>query len=445
MSPLDNFANNSHITVLVRSTWLFMLIVLLTAPFFPGKGTYGFYSVEWSFFFFAFFYIFAALIAFFMGVFPAKYDPAYCILALFFLCGALSIIDTPSRLRAVLFLGQLVPYYFVFIVGITLIRTEVVLDHVLDRVMLVSILFSAIVLFAFIFYRDRSGLNDFLLNNTNIAVNKILTYFELPFCVAVYRLLSGSKSSTLVKTMFFMGLLSVVLSGSRGSLLIVIGIIGLCFLKSRRPGRSTTVTFIALVLLSFGLAISPYTSERIEKLIGTSGETRENAERFSRFYTAMIAAELLVSHPVNGVGMGNLSAYSEIALQSVPVPPAVREYWGRTHIYETVCSPMKWGAEVGVIGFILYFVFFYKLYMRIKTAVKQSTGKLQQTLIGLQIYVIASFMHNLGDLGFYNYYCWIYYGIVFAASNVRGNPPLVSGVSVPVNALAPVHFRPHVG
>jgi hypothetical protein len=94
-------------------------------------------------------------------------------------------------------------------------------------------------------------------------------------------------------------------------------------------------------------------------------------------------------------------------------------------LYETTCAPLKMGGEIGVVGFFTFFAWYFILWRRIKVPQKNQRGKALQTLIGLEIYVIASFVHNFGDLGFYNYYSWVFYGVVLAAARIYGGHPKV--------------------
>jgi len=361
--------------------------------------------------------MFFVLITLFNGGMTLKWDNFYKLFIVFFLLGILSLIDSTSKLRGILFLGQWIPYFFLAIMCVSIIRSERLLNIVLSKTIILGLFFSLIVISSFILFRDRVDLNNFLLHQFNIPVNKVLTYIELPYCIVTYRMVTGRKINfnTLV---FLLGLLAVVFTGSRGSLLIVMGILGLAVLKSESKIKAAIWFYLALLLLAAGLIISPYTADRFEKLSNALGEDKASAVSLSRLYTMQVAWQMIKEHPVNGVGMGNLSQYSGNASKKLSLPRAIYDYWKGHGLFETSCAPLKIGAELGVAGLIFFFVFYFTLWRRIRIAQKSTSGQALQLLTGMEIYVISSFVHNIIDLGFYNYYSWFYYGLVLAAARI---------------------------
>jgi O-antigen ligase len=269
-----------------------------------------------------------------------------------------------------------------------------------------------------LFFRDRMILNDFLLNNFNIAVNKIFTYIELPFCVVIYNLVNNRlKAYNLI--FFLLSVLVVVLSGSRGSLLILFGALGLILLKGKNIKKIIPIAVVSIVIIIAGLFISPYTVERLSKIVVISKRDYvENISSFSRLYTAQVALRLMTEHPLNGVGIGNSSYYTEKAVKNLSLPQEITDFWESRKLFETTSTPLKMGAELGITGVIFFFMFYYYLWRRIKRKDRYDRNSLKSILPALEIYVIVAFVHNFIDLGFTNYYSWFYYGIVIAAARV---------------------------
>ncbi len=408
---MNNLTEINKINPLAKLIWLFMLIVLITSPLFPGKGTFGFHSVEWSFYIFVFFFMFIVLISLCLNKMTLAWDNIYKLFFIYWLWGFVTIFFAANKIRAILFWGQYFPLFFLIILCISLLKTEKMINEVVNKLSLINILYCIIIIIGFIIFKDRGYLNDFVLNNFQMDVTKILPYMELPLCVAVTRLVYGKKS-LISYTIFILGLVAIVISGTRGSILVLAGILGLAFIKSGKYLRGLLFTFFAGLLFMLAIFLAPYTLERFIELKEQSGES------FSRLYTGKVAFRTMMDRPLFGVGMGNLSQYSETAMKQIQVASEVEEFWKRRMLYETTCSPLKMGAEIGILGFMVFFLWYFTLWRRIKDAKTHQKGDALILLTGLEIYVIASFVHNFIDLGFYNYYSWLYYGIVLAAANV---------------------------
>jgi hypothetical protein len=399
-----------------------MYIVLFTAFFFPEKGLFGFYSVEWSFFFFAAFLIYISILAILLyQKFKFKWDRFYILLIIFLGIACLSLIDADSKTRGLLFIGQYIPYFFLFFLIINTINSVDKLSRVLNMISHLSFIFISIVIVLALVFRDRIVLNNFLLNNFNIPVNKILTYVQLPLCVSLYSLIQG-RFKVYNFVFFLLAALVIVLSGSRGSLLILSGTLGLVLLKGKNIKRKVAIAVISIGIISIGFLASPYTMDRLDRLFVTSKQDYiENIASFSRLYTAQVALKLMIEHPINGVGLGNSSYYTSEAVRKLSLPKEVLDFWEERKVFETTATPLKLGAELGFAGFIFFFIFYYYLWRKMRLTAMVNTGNVRTLLTGLEIYTIVAFVHNFIDLGFANYYSWFYYGIVLAATKVYKN------------------------
>jgi hypothetical protein len=355
--------------------------------------------------------MFIVLLSVFLKKVALAWDNIYNLFLIYWMWGFATIFFAANKTRAILFWGQYFPLFFLVVICLSLLKTEKMVNEIVNKITLINILYCLIIIISFIIFKDRGYLNEFVLNNFQMDVTKILPYMELPLCVAVTRVVSGKKSG-LSYTIFILGLVAIVISGTRGSILVLAGILGLAFIKSGKYLRALLITLFAGLLFMAAVFWAPYTVERFIELKEQSGES------FSRLYTGKVAFRTMLDRPLFGVGMGNLSQYSETAMKQVQVASEVEEFWKRRMLYETTCSPLKMGAEIGILGFTVFFLWYFTLWRRIKNAKINQKGDALIMLTGLEIFIIASFVHNFIDLGFYNYYSWLYYGIVLAAANV---------------------------
>ena len=424
--------------------WVMMLLVLMTAPLFPGKGAFGFFSVEWSFFVLSAIVMYVTLGHLLIHArLTITMDRTYVFLLVFLALAFFSLIDAQNRIRGILFLGQYIPYFFVFVLIITSIDDERKLTYLLNKFSIITFMFCIIIILTFCIGQmrstvkfllgyyfdislssdfftpwDRDFMNDCILNNFNIAVNKVLTYIELPLCISLYSLLNRAINKydlIYVVTAIF----AIILTGSRGSILILVGMIGLCMLNSRRIERKVLVACILIPIALVGFTLSSYTLQRLQRIFVTSErDYQDNIESFSRLYTAEVAWRMMLDSPVNGVGLGN-SVYQQLnAIRSLSLPPEILSYWEDRNLFETTMTPVRLGSELGIGGFLFFFVFYLYLFIRARKAfshVNTSTNTFAKPMI---IYIVVAFVHNFLDLGFMMYYSWFYYGAVIAACRI---------------------------
>ena len=404
--------------------WLFMYLVFFTAPLFPGRGAFGFYMVEWSFFFWAMILIYLSILIVLMKgtIIPVK-DPIFVVVGIFFSIVIFSIIDSPNKLRSVLYAGQFIPYFFLMYFAIAIFDNEQKLSRIIDAMTFLILIFSLIIIGAAIAIGSRWELDDFLLNTFNIGILKMMTFMELPFSILVFRMLNDKL--TPFRLLVFLSIsIASVLSGSRGTYLIWALIVFLAVFKSNQLKKKLFISIFVIIIIFVGILSSDYVRERLNLMVVTSEEDfNEKITAFSRVYTAIVAWDTMIAHPFNGSGMGNLSSFIEDVIKlSKSIPEPMLKYWESTKLYETQTTPLKLGAELGFSGFIFFFIFYYYLFSRVRKAMKSSSPiyshKMKNILQGAKIAIIAGFVHNFFDVSFYNYYSWFYYGIIIAATRI---------------------------
>ena len=147
--------------------------------------------------------------------------------------------------------------------------------------------------------------------------------------------------------------------------------------------------------------------------------TSERVQSVSRLFTAQVALDLSLSHPVNGVGMGNLSNYSEGAMYSLNLPGAIVKYWSERSIFDTTSVYLKTLAETGIIGLFLLIVVFYRLLGRVYVKARRNIN--DEYGLGVRVFIAVTVLHTMIDYSVANYYFWINIGAAVVFGRVLGN------------------------
>ena len=405
----------------VTALWLFMFLSFLTSPFNPNPKYYGFNSVEFSFFALIFVFAFIAFLVFLkQGRAKLITDSVLYYCSIFMVLQILSVIDTQAKLRGILFAGQYLPYFFLMYLAIAIVNTQMKLEEILNKLILLTIIFNVILCSAAIYFNSRSMLDAFMKDYFQIELMKVLVFIELPFAILAYRIMN-SKVNKLEIIAFVTSLISTMLSGSRGCFLIMAGIIYLAIYKERFTMGKIWKSIVIVITLLIATLSTGYVQERLDLLFVTSeSEYQDKIVSFSRVYTMQMAFKMMKDNPINGVGTGNMSNYTGRAFLDMKpqLPSEIIEYWRKNVIYETTTSPLKYGAELGVGGFLFFFVFYYYLWMRSRRGVKIAGTNMRGNLQGMEIFIVGSFFHNIIDLTITNYYTWFYYGLAIAACRI---------------------------
>jgi hypothetical protein len=402
--------------------WVFMYLVVFTAPIFPGPGTFGFHTVEYSFFTFTFLLMSLTAITIMQkGIVRLQWDPILYLCIVFLILLFVSIIDAPNKLNGVLFAGQYIPYFFLMYLVIVLVDNEIKYNSVLNFLNILALLFSILIIIMSLKFNDRSKLDDFLVNNFLMETTKILTYMELAFSILIYRLFNA-RSTIFQYLVIASASLAIILTGSRGNMIVLSLIFLISFIKGNFSIRKVLIIIGASLSMAVIIFTTSYVRERAELLSGLVSQRafEDKVTAFSRLYTAEIALGLMKKHPVNGVGTGNLSYFTEDMLKKTAgIPEKVIVYWSRHgQIFHTNTTPLKLGAELGVGGFLFFFVFYYYLWKRVQRSTRSASSSMKIILDGVKVFVIAGFVHNFTEPSFTNYYTWFFYGMVIAACRI---------------------------
>jgi hypothetical protein len=396
----------------------FLYLVLLTVPLFPKPGEYGFYLVEWSFFFFAAFLMYVTVLTFLLlGQGVVIWDRSFLLLGVFLFLGGVSALDAVNKARALVYLGQYVPYFFLFALILSTATSEDRLKRVIRAVTMLAFLFIAAIVVFGLMTKSRMELNKATMHWLGTDVVKALSYVEFPACLVLYRMIRDRVRGLDVAFVMLLAI-AIALTGSRGSFAALLGMVAVAALRSGRPGRGILGVAVVGAALVGGFALSDYSWARISgSFVSNEVEFDRQLEGFSRLYTAKVAWTVMTENWANGVGPGNLSMHTERVVRGLHFPQKILDYWDRKKIFETTTAPLKLGAELGVGGVVFFLAFYLYLWRRLRGARRRRRG-MDAWLGGAEVFVVSSFLHSFVDLGFTNYYYWFYYGIVIAIARV---------------------------
>ena len=273
---------------------------------------------------------------------------------------------------------------------------------------------------------ERAAGQGFFANPNELAMALNLL---LPFAVVF-----GLTSKGMKRLAYFAcaGILSfgVVVSFSRGGFLGLVALGGVIMWKAGRGKRATTVLAGLVLCCAFVVAMPSGYSDRLFTILHTQNDqTRSAQERQALFERAV---EVIIHHPVIGVGVGNFGIYS---LKDKVAHNAYLEI----------------AAELGVTGFIAYMVLIFAPLGTLKRIEREAystraghggwSERERETYflsIGLQAvlvaYMVCSFFQSS------QYFWYLYYIVAYTVSlkRIRGNEAITSSNTANVGASAAV-------
>jgi O-antigen ligase/tetratricopeptide (TPR) repeat protein len=227
-----------------------------------------------------------------------------------------------------------------------------------------SILIIEMIMVLDIFYKlydaqNFSRTNSLRAFSGNINITAFNFLLKFPFLIiAVFKIRIHSVFKILILATFTFCLLLI---GSRGAnltlgLIIVIGIVASFILKEKNFILKRQLP-ILLISLIFGGVINYFTfqnSQGINVISRTTSFDDSSTQQRLRFYKAALTS--IIESPITGVGIGNWKIYS-----TKYDKPFMSDYSVPYHAHNDF---LEITAELGIIGFILFFgIFFYISYL----------------------------------------------------------------------------------
>lgn len=252
------------------------------------------------------------------------------------------------------------PYYIAFIVLLLLFlfasstielkkhQVSMLIDAYLASSILMALIlivqhktpYAAYGVYRFALYFSASSYYDVNFNALYFLMSSLLAYYLLQF---------ATKQKRWFYTIaVILNIMSILLLGSRGSFLPVVGVIMIAMMKNRRISiRMIIVAVAVLVVLLYFLPEDVY-----ERLIGTDYLSSES----KRFIDWKYGWQAFTNHWLVGNGM--------LAPQDI-----VAELYSKTYVTYTIHNTyLVYLAQLGILGSIpFFFILLYPLYYFIKT------------------------------------------------------------------------------
>lgn len=188
------------------------------------------------------------------------------------------------------------------------------------------------------------------------------------------RVIALPKWTWIVLPIFAVGLL---LTFSRVAIITLLGVLVLWFFFSYRE-KSLRVGILLIASLFFaGLLFAPYVKNRLT----TNIKGQEVAYRI--FYTKT-AFDIIRSHPLTGVGLGQFTAFQETRIKAKQLPPYANQ--PAHNIY------LLFIAEAGLVGLFIFYWFLHNLFYPLYASLSLRRA-LPYLMLPFAIFIIGSFDH----------------------------------------------------
>jgi len=217
------------------------------------------------------------------------------------------------------------------------------------------------------------------------AIPASLCGLTLPIVLAYLIAARNNRDRTLCFTVFVLGITALVLTFSRaGAIGLTVGTLVFFAVGGRSGLISRRVLIPGIVALAMAFAVS------IPLLLVYFG-ARPGAF-LMRFYMFEAALQGYSEHPILGVGLNNSTAAMKAGRQAlidigIPMP--------RTEPADSFYLAVL--AEVGPIGFILFFAFFGKIVMIALRAMRDVVIDMKPLLVGIVAGIASLATQNIAD------------------------------------------------
>ena len=259
------------------------------------------------------------------------------------------------------------------------------------------------------------------------AIPASLFGLTLPIVLAYLLVARTNRDRILFSTMILVGVTGLVLTFSRaGAISLMVGTVvlfavgGWSGLVSRRLLTLCGITFILAAALSVPLMLIYFGARPGSFLM--------------RFYLFEAALRGYAEHPILGVGLNNGTAAMKAGREAfkeigIPIPP--------TELADSLYLATL--AEVGPIGFMLFFGFFAQVVMLALRTIKDVTSELQPLLVGIIAGLASLATQCLADDPLAGHAVsgtmWLFAGLIVAAArSVRKETQLFPADAAPMSS-----------
>ncbi len=355
--------------------------------------------------------------------FKLKFDTPITKIGFTFLFYAtFSLIYSPNYVDGLRLLGTTFALFFSFFVFVNFLKTKFQFKLVVFTLAIINVFLSLLTFYQLLFQNDKYFGTSTVATSSGEKVWRATGTFEDPNVTATFLMVSiilsisvvlFSKEKVLSK-LFLIGsvlisFVGIVATFSRsGWLAVAIGIFTLFFFLKNKKSIFYAITAVAIVVGTF-IIVTPYGEFLIDRVFSTFDLMKDPSIR-ARIFMGVSSLWMFFDNIIFGVGFRGYPALYDFYVH--PDTPQILLYVKESHTLWTTVL-----AELGVIGFVLVFIWFKRIYIDGLEIAKSITDPFMRSL---SIGVFAVFIAFNVDFLFYGFLFphfnlfWLVLGIMYA-------------------------------
>jgi O-antigen ligase len=309
-------------------------------------------------------------------------------------------------------------YYSIFRLFMWMLTTAVIANIVYRNISLLSLVFKVYILSCL--YLVYSAITNFIsnsaieLNRVDVeSINQNLLASQFLICI-VYLLFNYFKTGNTIKirvliiSLIFLFMLGIIASGSRSVLLSVL-VSFLLFSPKNYLRLSNIVQVFVIVLIGLVFFKS---DNNFTQLLGERIAAAETDKGSNRIIIWKVSLPMIADNPLTGVGYRNFPSEFANYLGIASLESEERSILGDRTTAGTHNSVLETLSELGLIGFVFFFGFQYKLLKGLKRNNWNYESLLHVMLITINLNALFGDLSNLK-------YFWLIVALGFALKSLN--------------------------
>lgn len=321
-------------------------------------------------------------------------------------------------------------YYAIFRLLMWMLTTMVIANIISRNIALLPLLFKAYITaslyLVFIAIRNFTGMDAEELERVDVeGINQNLLASQFLICI-IYLFYNyfRSKFTALYKSisigLILLFVLGVIATGSRSALFSVI-LAFLLILPKRSFNFSTIIQLSALVIFTIFLFTND--NYRFTQFLTSRIEAAETDKGANRIIVWKVAESMIKDKTFIGVGYRNFPTEFSTYLKRTDLDVIEWERIGERNVAGTHNSLLETLSELGIVGFLLFYGFQYKLIRRL------NQYKTAQSVLAITLLLAINFNALFGDLANLKYF-WLTVGICLGIITYAINKKNISGYAL---------------
>jgi putative inorganic carbon (HCO3(-)) transporter len=268
-----------------------------------------------------------------------------------------------------------------------------------------------------------------------IGVNFLAGYLimALPLALACQTWTQELLLRRAAKVCFFLGVITLVLTQSRGAYIAFLAMLWIAFktvIRSRRARLKFLPGFALAVIIGAGISYAAIQAVSDEGVAGPTARQRFTSldeTTLERLEIYGAAWGMFLDSPVMGIGYGNFRAHF-----NPMTGDGVTDIWDAHSLY------LKILAETGAVGFICFFAMVGSIMMMARRSWKQSSHNMERILAvavlgGVITVLVQGLVESLTDLPQFGSLLWLVFALLIVANRVESFVPRAFPVSTPTS------------